>query len=179
MRCQQSVSDIPEVDSSSGDSSLWIGTYSAKSLIGSWTGWFLISLLAVWAVWSVDELRAARVVSYFVAIYVAGGILLLILITVHQKLSRSYELTHHVLKCRSGVLTKKLDAIELADVEEVSYRQGPLQTWFNVGALRFKTNAGNREICWPGVADVSQVVNLIDQTRRREQERLGIRNAVS
>ena len=179
MRWQQSVSDVPEVDSSTGDSSLWIGTYSAKSLIGSWTGWFLISLLAVWAVWSVDELRATRVVSYFVAIYVAGGILLLVLISVYQKLSRSYELTHHALKCRTGVLMKKLDAIELADVEEVSYRQGPLQTWLNVGTLRFKTREGNREICWPGVSDVLQVANLIDQARRSEQKRLGIRNAVS
>ena len=159
--------DEPEVN-------IWKGSFSPKSMTGTWIvlGFVtLIALIIILAtalrsngyVWGITFGILALVWLYFL------GLMLV------RKLSMHYELTSQRLKHREGILVRALDRIELIDIDDVTYKQGPIQAIMNVGNITINSSdASHPELVMYGISNVRQVSDQIDDARRSERRKRGL-----
>ena len=76
---------------------------------------------------------------------------------------------------RDGILVRQMDRIEMIDIDDVSYRQGPIQILLNVGSIRIvSSDTSHPQLDMPGIADVRMVADLIDDARRNERRNRGL-----
>ena len=154
---------------------LWQGRFSARSQIGGWVGASVISGLLLAARWSIPALQENPLVGRVMIVMIALLWIVLIGMIVIGKSTRRYALTSQRLFLHHGILIRKLDCIDLMDVDEVIYHQGPLQSLFNVGRIELSiAGKNNRRQLMPGIARVRQVSDQIDQARRIERLAHGI-----
>ena len=155
------------------ENDLWQGSYSPKAMIGSFAMASFISaaVLVAMFVW----LRNVTVLWYIVL----GGLALLWIylvgLMVYRKLSMSYQLTSQRMKHREGILMRSLNRIELIDIDDVTYRQGPIQAILNVGNITIKSSdTSHPELIMYGISEVRDVADLIDDARRAERRKRGL-----
>ena len=154
---------------------LWKGTFSAKSMIGGWIGAAFVTLLILLAAFQIDTLRQTRMVGYAVASFIALLWLGLLGLAVYRKMAQHYEITSQRLMHRDGILIRKMDRIELIDIDDVSYQQGPVQTLLNVGTVNIvSSDSSHPNLTMRGIANVRHVADLIDNARRTERRKRGI-----
>lgn len=154
---------------------IWQGGYSAKSMLGAWIGAAFMTVLILLAVMQIQLLRDNRAVWTTMAALVVLIWIGLIGVAVYRKLGQHYEITTQRLKHRSGVLLRQVDRIEMIDVDDVSYRQGPIQTLMNVGTIQVQSSdTSHPRLFMPGISNVSHVANMIDDSRRSERRKRGI-----
>lgn len=160
--------DEPEV-------SLWSGNYSAKAMYGS----FIVSgVLTVGLVIALILIPTVRESSF----WIWSGVWLIVLIWLYmallltyRKLARHYELTSQRLKHRDGLFFRTGNRVEMIEITDVSYHQGPVEQLLNVGMIRIRsTDASHPELELPGISNVRKVADLIDDTRRKERHRRGL-----
>lgn len=154
------------------EKTLWSGGYSAKAMFGSW-------LLA--AIVSIGLIVAAFYFREAPAIWTVVGSLILVLWVVllgmcgYQKLSHRYELTNQRLKHRDGILVQTTNRVELIDVDDVMFKQGPIQLLLNVGTITVKSSdVSHPMLVLKGIAEVKKVADSIDDARRAERRRRGV-----
>jgi len=107
-----------------------------------------------------------------------------------------YELTSQRFIHQTGILTRDTDRIEVIDIDDVSFTQGPVQRVFGVGRItvtssdrshpllhmigrvfgvgRITVTSSDRShplLHMIGIADVKSVAGLIDDVRRKERRR--------
>ncbi len=171
------------IPSQSGDTStdddvehpLWKGTFSAKSMIGGWIGAAFVTLLILLAAFRIDALRETRLVGYAVALFIVLLWLGLLALAAYRKMAQHYEITSQRLMHRDGILVRKMDRIELIDIDDVSYQQGPIQSLLNVGTVNVvSSDASHPLLTMRGIANVRHVADLIDNARRTERRKRGI-----
>lgn len=171
------MASVVQLDSSIDEPEklLWRGTFAARSMIGVWIGALLVSLLMAVAVVSIEPLRENPIVwvtLFFLLALIWGGLLLLL---VCRKLGQHYEITNHHLKHRSGILIRKMNRIEMIDVDDVVYQQGPLQALLNVGTIQLlSSDTSHPNLIMPGIENVSRVASMIDSARRSERLKRGL-----
>lgn len=151
---------------------LWTGSYSGKAMLGQWIA-----------------AGAASVVLPLIGVVIPGGPILWIAIGIllaavwtvtiaqwaYRKLSIAYELTNQRLKHRSGILNRVNDRIELIDVDDVIYKQGPIQALVGVGAITLRSSdVSHPEFTLLGIENVKVVADQIDAARRTERRKRGI-----
>ena len=154
------------------ESVLWQGVNSSRSLIGGWIGAVIISALILAAITRIEVLQDNRMVRFVAMIFVVIMWLGLLGLATVRKLRLHFQLTNQRLTYLGGIFIKRLHCIDLNDVEDVSYRQGPLQALLNVGTVKIESSDPSKsELTIPGVANVRQVVELIDGARRAERLR--------
>jgi membrane protein YdbS with pleckstrin-like domain len=163
------VNDEPEKD-------LWQGKYSAKGMFGSLAvagvGTFAFFVL----MYMFPDVLFKQPAVFWAEI---GAILLvwayLLLLIAYRKLANYYELTSQRLKHRDGILIRTMNRIELLDVDDVIYRQGPIETILNVGNITIKSSdSSHPELVMYGISDVKRVADTIDNARRTERRRRGL-----
>lgn len=169
---------LPKAGPTSSDdfeTELWSGKFSPKAMVGSWVMAAVVSAAIVAAILAITQLRTNGMVWVFgigviVLIWVA-----LALIAVYRQLAEDYELTTQRLKHRNGILFRSQNRMELIDVDDVLYRQGPIQAVLNVGDIIIdSSDKSHPQLVLRGIDDVAMVVDLIDDARRKERRRRGL-----
>jgi membrane protein YdbS with pleckstrin-like domain len=149
------------------ETKLWEGGFSPKAMLGTWLilgittvltlvvvslyaldwiGWALVGLVALWGI--VGCTYAAR------------------------RLGMHYELTTQRFLHQSGVLSRRTDRIEVIDIDDVSFHQGPVERALGVGTITIESSDRSHPMLhMKGIAGVREVAGLIDDIRRKERRR--------
>lgn len=153
---------------------LWAGNYSVKTMIGSWIGGGLISILAP-IILALSPASNNETVWLILGIALAAMWLWLIGTAVYRKLSDQYELTSQRLKHRAGIFFRRANRIELIDIDDVMYEQGPVQAMMGLGTITIRSSdTTHPQLRMVGMADVKQLADRIDDARRAERRKRGL-----
>ncbi len=151
---------------------LWHGSYSKLAMIGAWLGAGVLSLVSL-------------------GLGLFGGItgeLWLMLIAVNALLwaglairyfylrfSRHYTLSNQRFTHLRGLLWRQTDRIEVIDIDDVSFTQGPVERMLGIGTVRISSSdQSHPEFALPGIENAQMVAGLIDDARRQERRRRGL-----
>lgn len=149
---------------------LWSGGYSPKAMIGSWFLMAVISVVLLIAPLFVPPslpLSFPIAIAIIAVIWVVGG-----LRYVWRRLGVHYALTSQRFVHKSGILTRETDRIEVIDIDDVSYRQGPVQRTLGVGTIIITSSDRSHPVLtMVGIDKVSDVAGLIDDIRRTERRK--------
>jgi membrane protein YdbS with pleckstrin-like domain len=150
---------------------LWRGGYSSKAMIGAWCISALISIglifiaivFGLWKYW----------------LYICFAILLPWIYNqirlLYRRMSVRYVLTNQRFIHESGILRRVTDRIEVIDIDDITFEQGPMERMVSVGKIRIaSSDRTHPELVLSGIENVSQVSGLIDDTRRAERRRRGL-----
>jgi hypothetical protein len=68
-----------------------------------------------------------------------------------------------------------MNRVELIDMDDVTYVQGPIQTLLKVGNITIKSSdVSHPVLVLKGISDVKRIAELIDDARRSERRRRGL-----
>ena len=151
---------------------LWSGSYSYLAMIGDWVAGAIVTVAAV-------VLAALMNTSGGGWLMVLSGIGLIWLALAawygYRRLSVHYKLSTQRLQHESGILWRTVDRVELIDIDDVTYRQGPVERLLGVGTIIIaSSDTTNPELKLPGIEGVSKVADLIDDARRKERRTRGL-----
>ncbi len=158
------------VDDYEPEEELWNGGYSAKAMVGTW---LLIAIL------SVATLILPHLVQIFGFLTFLPSLGVIFLVWVvgavvygWRRFGVHYELTSQRFIHQTGILTRDTDRIEVIDIDDVSFTQGPVQRMFGVGRITVTSSDRSHPLLHMiGIADVKSVAGLIDDVRRKERRR--------
>jgi membrane protein YdbS with pleckstrin-like domain len=154
---------------------LWTGAYSGRDMTAHWIVAGLLTVGVLIAMLMIPSLNNSSVAWWTVAALTILGWLSLLAVMVYRKLCWYYEVTNQRLKHREGILFRKNDRIEMIDVDDVTFRQGPIEALMGVGNIIVKSSdASHPELRLRGIANVRQISNLIDNARRVERRKRGM-----
>lgn len=98
--------------------------------------------------------------------------LLLALVYGARRFGIHYELTTQRFIHQTGLLSRRTDRIEVIDIDDVSFFQGPVQRMLGIGTIDIVSSDRSHPVLkMPGIADVKRVAGLIDDVRRKERKR--------
>ncbi len=168
-RFQRSVAARQQPDDDE-EQELWSGRYSSKAMLGAWIGMAAITI-------------AALTVGAFgggLGLLIAGGIVLVMWLGLYLRLlyrqySIRYRLTDQRFIHNQGVLSRTTDRIEVIDMDDITFSQGPIQRMVGVGRIRIlSSDTSHPEIELLGIDDVERVFTMFDNARRQERRRRGL-----
>jgi len=146
---------------------LWTGGYSPRAMVGTWILLAALSIAGVIAAVLIEPLPIGITLIVLVVLWLLGG-----LYYAKQRLGVQYELTSQRFIHKTGILTRRSDRIEVIDIDDVSYQQGPFQRVFGVGMINItSSDRSDPELRLIGIDQVSEVAGLIDDVRRAERRR--------
>ena len=149
------------------EETLWQGGYSLQAMGGVWLAALLatIALVAVALLYETLPLLIALAIA--ASIWIVAG-----LVFAARRLGIQYELTTQRFIHQHGVLARRTERIEVIDIEDVSFHQGPVQRMLGIGTIEItSTDRSHPHLIMPGIAEVKTVAGLIDDIRRRERQR--------
>ena len=149
------------------EQSLWKGGYSATAMVGTWLGVLLasIGLIVVSVMYQMPTLPISGAI--IAAMWVIVGC-----IFAYRRLGFHYELTTQRFIHQVGVLSRKTDRIEVIDIDDVSFFQGPVQRILGIGKIDITgSDRTHPHLVMHGIADVKNVAGMIDDIRRKERKR--------
>jgi len=156
------------------ETALWKGSYSPKSMSGTWILTTACSL-ALLLLMVLTPLRNQPILWWIVLAGLAIFWLYLLGLLGYRKLSMHYELTTQRLKHREGIFVRALDRIELIDIDDVAYKQGPIQAILGVGNITIKSSdISHPELVMFGISNIRHVADMIDDARRAERRKRGL-----
>ena len=164
---QQVASKQSNLDDYEPEEQLWTGGYSSKAMVGTWIAMVVVSIALLIGAALVEGLTFKVAALLILAIWVFG-----ILVYGWRRLGVHYELTTQRFIHKTGIVTRQTDRIEVIDIDDVSFTQGPVQRMFGVGTIRLTgSDRTHPELAMIGIAKVSEVAGLIDDIRRKERRR--------
>lgn len=167
--------NLDNLDDNDIETLIWKGRFSFKHMLGAGLGATLVTALMLLAVIGIQPLQENRAVWVTMVTLIALIWIVLIGVAVYYKLSRRFEITTQQIRHRRGLVLHQVDRIEMIDIDDVGYRQGPVQTLLHVGTIQLiSSDTSYPTLKMPGVSGVSKVANLIDDARQRERRKLGI-----
>lgn len=152
---------------------LWSGNYSARTMIAAWIGAGFATLVtpvavALFAAGSGTVWLVILILLMLLWLWLAGTALF-------RKFNDHYWLTTQRLKHRSGILFRQSNRLELIDIDDVSFSQGPIQAIMGIGTIQIKSSdVSHPEFEMTGIAEVQQVADMIDDARRDERRKRGL-----
>jgi uncharacterized membrane protein YdbT with pleckstrin-like domain len=151
---------------------LWTGGYSPKAMFGPWIAAALATIAGLVAVvtWRPDTLGWSIL---GIAVLIVWGSLFLTL--TYRRLGVKYRLTNHRLFHEQGILRRVTDRIEIIDIDDVTFAQGIVERMLGVGPINVtSSDRTSPELVMPGIDNVKEVADTIDQARRAERQRRGL-----
>ena len=89
-----------------------------------------------------------------------------------RRLGVHYQLTTQRFIHQTGILTRKTDRIEVIDIDDVSFTQGPVERVFGVGTIQLTgSDRTHPTLSMIGIGEVKEVAGLIDDIRHSERRR--------
>ncbi len=166
-RFREHVSQSAASEDYEQETSLWKGGYSPKAMVGMWVGMGVATVVIIVAAVLIEVLGFLVALGLIVLMWLLGG-----LVYLWRRLGIHYELTTQRFIHRDGVMTRHTDRIEVIDISDVSYRQGPVERVFGVGTIVItSSDQSHPELTMLGIDQVGQVASLIDDTRRKERRK--------
>ena len=157
------VEDDPERD-------LWAGSYSGKAMFGAWSAGVLITLAVLAALFLIPEVRQNAMAWLAGLGFILLMWLYLIGVMIYRKLAVHYDVTTQRIKHRDGIFMRRMDRIELIDIDDVNYRQGLIQMLFGVGDITVRSSdTSHPNLVLRGIGNVKHVADVIDDARRKER----------
>jgi membrane protein YdbS with pleckstrin-like domain len=151
---------------------LWQGRFSKLAMIGAWisAGLFSVALVIAGVLLAFDAMAWTITVAVIGLVWVA-----LLLRLLYQQLSVRYMLTNQRLVHEHGLLWRKIDRIEVIDIDDVSFSQGPVERMMGIGTVKvLSSDQSTPELSLVGIEDVREVATLIDNARRQERRKRGL-----
>ena len=151
---------------------LWDGGYSAKAMMGAWV--LAAALTAIGGGAAIHLLGVAKglFVLLVCAVVFFGGVALFLM---YLKLRAHYSLSTQRFVHQSGLLRRVTDRIEVIDIDDVAYAQGPVQRMMGVGTIKIiSSDRTHPELFLHGIDQVEAVARKIDDARRDERRRRGL-----
>ena len=173
-KMQQAVDSRRVDDDDDVEEDLWQGGYCSKAMFGNWilaavvTVGVLVAILAfgwwdkgwLWLTWLCGSLLLW---GYF------GGLYL------YRHWTVKYELTTQRFIHESGLLKRLIDRIEVIDIDDVAFVQGPIERIVGVGTIKItSSDRSHPELSLRGIENVRTVAGLLDDVRRKERRRRGL-----
>ena len=151
---------------------LWQGTYSKLAMIGSWIAATIFSgvvlIVAVAAKLDGTGWLVSLGIIALVWIWLTG-------LLFYRQFSVSYSLTNQRFVHEGGLLWKQIDRIEAIDIDDVAFRQGPIERMMGVGTISIHSSDQSHPILdLPGIENVKEIAALIDNARREERIKRGL-----
>lgn len=144
---------------------LWSGGYSGKAMVGTWLLLTVVTVALIAAAVVIPDFSIWIALGISVVIWLIGGA-----IYAYRRLGMRYRLTTQRFIHQSGVVTRHTDRIEVIDIDDVSYSQGPVQRAFGVGKILItSSDTSHPELTMIGIHNVADVAGLIDDIRRKER----------
>jgi membrane protein YdbS with pleckstrin-like domain len=162
---RRNVADDPEAE-------LWEGSYSPKAMYGEWVAGAVVTIGAI--------VLGVLLVPTGVGPLVIGGLVVLMWLfligrMLYLRYSVNYRLTTQRFVHQSGILSRVTDRIEVIDMDDISFAQGPIQRMLGVGTIRItSSDRTHPELVLRGIENVAEVSSLIDNARRKERVRRGL-----
>ncbi|TWU00056.1 Bacterial membrane flanked domain protein [Botrimarina colliarenosi] len=151
---------------------LWSGSYSHLAMLGTWIGGAVATVAAV----VVAGLANTSANGWF-AVLLGIGLMWLALAAWYgyRRLSVHYKLSTQRFVHESGLLWRTVDRVELIDVDDITYRQGPVERMLGVGTIVISSSdRTSPELHLPGIENVATVADAIDDARRTERRTRGL-----
>ena len=124
---------VRETPDSESEEVLWRGSYSGKDMTGAWISLAIVTFALLLVMLLIPALRGKSLAWLGFLVVVLVGWSGALVKMVYHKLGQFYEITNQRLKHREGILVRSNNRIEMIDIDDVSYRQGPIQALLNVG----------------------------------------------
>lgn len=154
------------------ETNVWEGSFSRLAMVGAWVTAGVLTLAAVVAglVFAASGLAWGIGVAVVVAGWaLVGGYY------AYRRLSVHYQLTTQRFLHQRGILWRSTDRIELIDIDDVTFVQGPIERMFDVGTIHISSSdKTDPQLDLPGIENVKHVANQIDDLRRRERRKRGL-----
>ena len=164
---QQVASKQSNLDDYEPEENLWTGGYSPKAMVGTWFAMGIATIGLVIAAFLSELLTAPIALGLIVLMWIAGG-----LIYAWRRLGFHYQLTTQRFIHQTGIMTRQTDRIEVIDIDDVSYVQGPVQRAFGVGTIHLTgSDRTHPSLSMIGIDKVQEVSGLIDDIRRTERRK--------
>ncbi|MGI9472807.1 MAG: PH domain-containing protein [Rubripirellula sp.] len=146
---------------------LWRGGYSPKAMVGTWWLMILVTVALLVLPFFVTQLTFPISLGIILVMWVIGG-----LSYAWRRLGVHYQLTTQRFIHQTGVITRQTDRIEVIDIDDVSFTQGPVERMFGVGKIEvISSDKTHEKLHMIGIANVKEVAGLIDDIRRKERRR--------
>lgn len=162
---KQTAADSPE-------ETLWTGSYSHLAMVGTWVAGGVATLGAI----LVAILTQASGGVWLWGL-VAIGLMWLVMAATYgyRRLSVHYTLTTQRLLHEAGILWRTVDRVELIDIDDVTFIQGPVERILRVGTVVVSSSdVTNPELRLAGIESVRKVADTIDDARRKERRSRGL-----
>jgi membrane protein YdbS with pleckstrin-like domain len=169
---RQAVGSRQDTADDDEEESLWQGRYSWKAMIGVWIGAGLLTLIALitGALLQFSTNGWGFLIGTIVCIWI--GLLLSFVI---KRFGVHYTVTNHRFLHERGILWRTVDRLELIDVGDITFKQGPIERMVNVGSILLtSSDPTHPSLAIPGIEDVRAVSGIIDRQRREERKRRGL-----
>ena len=162
---QRKLQDEPERE-------LWRGGYSSKAMIG---GWVISGLLDV----------ALLILGIVIGFGLNGWLILILLMLLpwlyffvvlcYRRMSVRYKLSTQRFVHESGILRRVTDRIEVLDMDDITFEQGPLERLVGVGTIRIvSSDHSHPDLSLPGIENARRVAEQFDDARLAERRRRGL-----
>lgn len=151
---------------------LWQGGYCWRAMVGSWALACVLTLALPLAAWIMKFSSQ----GWFALGALLGALWLGLAIRLaYRQLSVHYYLTNQRFMYEQGLLWRQIDRIEAIDIDDVSYRQGPVERILGVGTVNIRSSdVSTPAFSLVGIDAVDKVASLIDEARRQERLRRGL-----
>ncbi len=155
-----------------GDETLWQGGFSRLAMLGWWIAGGVLTLAVLLLAASSRTTQSARL-----GMLVGLGLFWLVLAGryFYLRLSHHYILSRQRLVHHSGLLWRDTDRVEVIDVDDVSFSQGPVERLVGIGTIWItSSDQSHPELTLLGIAEVESVAIRIDNARREERQKRGL-----
>ena len=160
-------------DDEDREDDLWKGGYSQKAMFGNWVLAAVITIGGLVAVLMIDWRSGGLWITWLcvaLLLWVGFGLLYL-----YRRLTVKYELTSQRFIHESGLLKRLTDRIEVIDIDDVAFEQGPVERIVGVGTIKItSSDRSHPELSLRGIGNVKSVAGLLDDVRRKERRRRGL-----
>jgi membrane protein YdbS with pleckstrin-like domain len=164
---QQVASKTADLDEFDQEENLWNGGYSPKAMVGTWILMAVLSLVLLVLPFFVGQLSFPIAIGLILLMWAVGGVRY-----AWRRLGVNYQLTTQRFIHRAGVLTRQTDRIEVIDIDDVSFSQGPVERIFGVGTIQVtSSDRTHPTLSMIGIGEVKEIAGLIDDIRRKERRR--------
>ena len=170
-RFQQLAADR-QGDDEEEEETLWTGSYSHLDMIGTWLGGAVatVAAIVIGLLLSLSGTGWLWLIGVIAVMWVGLGLLY-----AYRRFSVHYTLTSQRLLTEMGILWRTMDRVELIDVDDVIYRQGPVDRLLGVGTIVVtSSDRTTPELDLPGIENVREVADAIDDARRKERRSRGL-----
>jgi membrane protein YdbS with pleckstrin-like domain len=169
--------NLPSAGNRGGDDfgpeeKLWEGSYSKLAMIGAWVAAGILSPASI-----LIGLFGSITGGAWLAVIGANAAVWFALIAryFYLRFSRHYALTSQRFTHMRGLLWRQTDRIEVIDIDDVAFTQGPVERMFGIGTIRItSSDQSHPELILPGIENAQTVAGLIDDARRKERRRRGL-----